>query len=113
MRFGVLLALSAFVTLLGPPWIKLDEAFAAASSTDKLIAVYVPLPASDNPEDEASAEADIALVSKEVAARYREFFWVKVTDKATIKRIDAPDSGNTHAGARRATVSRLIWSTVL
>jgi hypothetical protein len=93
MRIGLLLAISGFATLLGPPWVKLDEAFAAASSTDKLIAVYVPLPASDNPEDEASAEADLALISKEVAARYREFFWVKVTDKATIKRIDAPDSG--------------------
>lgn len=93
MRFGVLLALSAFATLLGPPWTKLDEALVAASSTDKLIAAYVPLPASDNPEDEASAEADLALVSKEVAARYREFFWVKVTDKATVKRIDAPESG--------------------
>jgi len=92
-RFILTLLAAGLVAPLGPPWIKLDEAFASASSTDKLIAAYVPLPATDNPEDSASAEADLALVSKEVAARYREFFWVKVVDKPTVKRIDAPSSG--------------------
>src|SRR5688572_13919797 len=92
MRF-ILVAAASSLLLAGPPWVKLDEAMAAASSTDKLIVAYVPLAAGDNPEDEASAEADKALASKEVAARFKEFFWVKVTDKATIKRIDAPTSG--------------------
>jgi hypothetical protein len=92
VRIGLVLA-AAPLLAVGPPWIKLDEAFSAASMTDKLIVAYVPLPASSDPEDEASAEADQSLLSREVAARYREFFWVKVTDKATVKRIEAPDSG--------------------
>src|SRR5882762_2464900 len=94
MKRHILTLLAAgLAATLAPPWIKLDEAFASASSTDKLVVAYVPLPATDNPEDSASAEADLALVSREVAARYREFFWVKIVDKPTVKRIDAPSSG--------------------
>jgi hypothetical protein len=92
VRFALAAAAASFLAL-GPPWMKLDEACAAAASTDKLIVAYVPLPATDNAEDSSSAEADLALVTKQVAARYGEFFWVKVTDKATAKRIDAPEAG--------------------
>lgn len=83
----------ALIAPVAPPWMKLDAAQAAASSTDKLIAVYTPFPGSDNPEDSASAGADLALNSKAVAARYGEFFWVKVTDKPTARSIGAPTVG--------------------
>ncbi|HEU4339045.1 MAG TPA: thioredoxin family protein [Planctomycetota bacterium] len=92
VRFALAAAVAALLPV-GPPWIKLDEAFAAAASTEKLIAVYCPLPATDNMEDESSADADKALLSKEVAARFGEFFWVKAWDRATLKRIDAPEKG--------------------
>ncbi len=93
----ILMALTAasLVAPLGPPWVKLDEALAAAASTDKLVAVYATLPASGDRSDHGSPDADEALISKEVAARYGEFFWVKASDRATAKRIDAP-AGGTH-----------------
>jgi len=103
------MALAALVAPISPPWVKLDAALAAASSTDKLVAVFVPLPATDNPEDEASAEAELALASKAVAARYGEFFWVKVNDAATVKRIDAPASGTNMVFVDPDGVSVGIW----
>lgn len=93
LRFLGAAAALAMIAPVAPPWMKLEAAQAAASSTDKLIACYVPFPGSDNPEDSASAGADLALNSKEAAARYGEFFWVKITDKPTAKRIGAPTSG--------------------
>jgi hypothetical protein len=87
------LAAAALLAPAAPPWQKLEAAQAAASATDKLIACYVPFAGSDNPEDSASAGADIALNSKEAAARYGEFFWVRITDKPTAKRIGAPLTG--------------------
>src|SRR5688572_3014147 len=89
-----LIAGMAVVLPLAPPWIKLDEAFAAASTTDKLIAVYSTVGADGSREEQGSPDADAALSSKAVAARYGEFFWVRAADVATAKRIDSPPGTN-------------------
>ena len=89
-----LLAAGFLLAPVSPPWVKLDDALAAAAaSSDKLVAAYALVGANGEREDHGSAEADDALASKPVAARYGEFFWVKVADKATAKRIDAPSNG--------------------
>ena len=87
--------LAAFVLPMGPPWVKLDDALAAAASSGKLVAVYATMPASgDRGGDHGSPEADEALASKAVAARYGEYHWARAADKATAKRIDAPEGGS-------------------
>ena len=90
---GVAVA-AVFVSAGSPPWVKLDDALAAAASTDKLVCVYATVPATGDRGDHGSPDADKALASKEVAERYGEFFWVKAADKATAKRIDAPEGGS-------------------
>jgi hypothetical protein len=92
MRTAFLAALAALLPM-APPWIKLDEAFAAATTGDKLIAVYSTIGADGSRED-GSPDADAALASKAVAARYGEYFWVRAADLATAKRIDAPSGGS-------------------
>jgi hypothetical protein len=93
IRFLLAVAAFALVAPVGPPWAKFDDACAAASSTSKLVAVYTTIGSDPEGGDHGSPDADAALASKAVSARYGEFFWVRAADKATAKRVDAPSGG--------------------
>lgn len=87
------LAAVAIAVPLGPPYVKLDEALAAAAAADKLVAVYATMAANGDRDAHGSPDADAAMLSKPVAARYGEFLWVKAGDLATAKRVDSPSAG--------------------
>jgi hypothetical protein len=93
MMRALCLAAMASAAALGPPYMKLDDALAAAVAADKLVAVYATMGAGGEVNDHGAPDADAAMVSKPVAARYGEFLWVKAADKVTAKRVDSPSAG--------------------
>lgn len=108
-----LLAAFAIVAPLGPPYMKLDDALAAAVATDKLIAVYATLGAKGERNDHGAPDADAAMISKPVAARYGEFLWVKAGDPATAKRVDSPSAGPNLIFLDPDGVSIGVWNVQL